>query len=74
MKHKILFAAAMGTITTGVVSLTLVFVNKGFTNGFFAVWLKSWLIAYLVAVPTILLFGPRVQVILNKLVKVETGK
>ena len=74
MKQKILFAAVMGTITTGLVSLTLVSVNKGFISGFVAIWLKSWLISYLVAVPAIIVIGPRVQSFLNSLLETEANK
>lgn len=61
MKHKVLFALVMGSITTAVVSFTLLSINKGFGNGFFYVWLQSWVISYVVAVPVILLIGPKVQ-------------
>ena len=74
MKQKILFAAVMGTITTGLVSLTLVSVNKGFVTGFVAIWLKSWLISYLVAVPAILILGPKVQSMLNTLLESKAHK
>ena len=67
MKQKILFAVVMGSITTAMVSFTVIAVNKGFTNGFVAIWLRSWLISYLVAVPSIILIGPKVQSFLNSL-------
>jgi integral membrane sensor domain MASE1 len=67
MKQKILFAAVMGAITTALVSFTLVVVNKGFNDEFLSIWLKSWLISYTVAVPTIILIAPRVQSFLNRL-------
>ena len=73
MKEKILFAAVMGTITTGLVSLTIVSVNKGFISGFMAIWVKSWLISYIVAVPAILIIGPKVQLILNRLVETKAN-
>ena len=74
MKQKLVFAAVMGTITTGLVSLTLVSVNRGFASGFIAVWLKSWLLSYMVAVPAILVIGPRVQSFLNSLLKTKADK
>lgn len=68
MKQKILFAVVMGAITTALVSFTLIGVNAGFSNGFVALWLRSWLISYLVAVPSIILIAPRVQSLLTRLV------
>ena len=74
MKQKVLFAAVMGTITTGLVSFTLVSVNKGFVNSFVATWLKSWLISYIVAVPAILIIGPKVQSLLGSLLETKADK
>lgn len=67
MKQKILFAAIMGSITTGIVSLTVIIANAGFINGFIALWLKSWLISYVVAVPAIIFFAPKIQYLVSKL-------
>ena len=64
----------MGTITTGLVSFTLVSVNKGFVSGFLVIWLKSWLISYMVAVPAIIIIGPRIQSFLNSLLETEVNK
>lgn len=71
MKQKILFALVMGSITTAIVSFTLTAVNKGFVDGFATIWLRSWLISYSVAVPAILLLGPKVQAFLNGLTATE---
>lgn len=67
MKQKILFAVVMGSITTALVSFTVIAVNLGFDKAFVTLWLRSWLISYMVAVPSIILIGPRVQSFLNKL-------
>jgi hypothetical protein len=69
MKQKILFALIMGAITTAIVSFTLTVVNRGFADHFFLLWLRSWLISYLVAVPAILLIGPSVQAFINGLLQ-----
>ncbi|MES2649291.1 MAG: DUF2798 domain-containing protein [Bacteroidota bacterium] len=61
MKQKFLFALIMGGITTGLVSFTVISVNIGFVKSFAGIWLKSWVIAYVVAIPAILLFSPSVQ-------------
>ena len=69
MKNKIAFAFSMGIITTGIISFTLVSVNIGYTLKFLSIWFRSWGIAYLVAVPAILIIGPRIQKLVDKFVK-----
>jgi hypothetical protein len=71
MKQKILFAMLMGVITTGVVSFTLVSFNRGFNAGFVVVWFKSWILAYVTAVPVILLFSAKVQGLVTHLCKTK---
>jgi hypothetical protein len=66
MKKKIAFALLMGIITTAIISFTLISVNIGFTRGFLGTWLTSWAMAYVVAVPAILILGPRVQLLVDK--------
>ena len=51
----------MGVISTGIISFTLIAINIGFTERFPVAWLKSWLIAYVVVIPVILLVAPLVQ-------------
>jgi hypothetical protein len=72
MKQKIAFALLMGIVTTGVISFTLIAINIGFTNRFAPIWLRSWGIAYLVVIPAILLIGPQVQRIVNRLFPEKT--
>jgi len=67
MKQKIAFALLMGIVTTGIISFTLVSVNIGYTERFLAIWLRSWALAYLVVIPAILIIGPQVQKIVDRL-------
>ncbi len=69
MKHKIAFALLMGIVTTGIISFTLISVNIGYTENFWKIWLRSWGLAYSVAIPAILLIGPRIQNLVDKLLK-----
>jgi len=48
MKQRIVFAMIMGVITTGIISFTLVSINVGFVDEFVKIWLKSWVMAYMV--------------------------
>jgi hypothetical protein len=72
MKHRIAFALIMGVITTGIISFTLISINIGFTARFLTIWLRSWGMAYLVVIPAILVIGPRVQHLVDILLKEKT--
>ena len=61
MKQKILFALIMGLITTSIISFVLIAINVGFTDSFVMYWLRSWLVSYLLVVPSMLFIAPRVQ-------------
>lgn len=64
----------MGLITTGIISFLAICVNVGFSDRFVLAWAKSWLIGYLVAVPSILLIAPRIaQLVECWFNKVEVG-
>jgi hypothetical protein len=69
MKHKIVFALIMGVITTGIISFTLISVNIGFTDKFYAIWLRSWGMAYLVVVPCLLIIAPKIHGFVNLILK-----
>jgi hypothetical protein len=68
-KQRMVFALSMGILTTGIISFTLISINIGYTERFLMTWTKSWAIAYAVVVPAILFVGPRVQAIVNRIVK-----
>jgi hypothetical protein len=69
MKQKIVFALLMGVITTGIISFSLITINIGFGDRFLSIWLRSWMAGYLIVIPVILLAGPQVQKLVNKIVK-----
>lgn len=69
MKQRITFALLMGSITTGIISITLVALNYGVRPRFFTVWFRSWCVSYFQAVLVILFVGPWVQVFVNFLLK-----
>lgn len=74
MKNKIAFALIMGIVTTGIISFTLISVNIGYTEKFLKIWLRSWGMAYVVVIPAILIIGPRIQALVDKLLKEKEGK
>ena len=69
MKQKIIFALIMGVISTGVISFSLIAINVGFTDRFLHVWPRSWMAAYIIVIPVILLIGPQIQKLVNRAVK-----
>ena len=69
LKQRMVFALLMGVVTTGIISFTLVSINIGFVESFFKIWIRSWATAYAVVIPAILFVGPRVQAIVNRIVK-----
>ena len=69
LKQRMVFALLMGVVTTGIISFTLVSINIGFIEGFLKIWMRSWTTAYVVVVPAILFAGPRIQALVNRIIK-----
>lgn len=68
LKRKIAFALSMGIVTTGIVSFVLIALNLGFSDRFAWVWLRSWGVGYAIAIPAILMIGPRLQARVDRLI------
>lgn len=69
LKRKIAFALSMGIVTTGIVSFVLIALNLGFSDRFAWVWLRSWGVGYAIAIPAILMIGPRLQARVDRLIQ-----
>jgi hypothetical protein len=69
MKQKVIFALIMGSVTTAIISYTLIYLNIGFSDKFLKVWLRSWGISYLIVIPVILIAGPIIQKLVDKMLK-----
>lgn len=63
---KIAFALAMGILTTGVISFAVILMNFGFGGDFIRQWIQSWGLGYLVVIPVLLIVGPAVQRVVDK--------
>lgn len=74
MKRKIAFAMIMGVITTCIISFLLIAINVGFTEKFFKIWIKSWLLSYTIAIPAILIIAPRIERLVDSLFKDPSEK
>ena len=68
VKRKIAFALSMGMVTTGIVSFALIALNLGFSDKFTLVWLRSWAVGYVIAIPAILLIAPWLQSQVDRLI------
>lgn len=64
---RVAFAMTMALITSSVVSFIIIAINVGFGPNFPVVFLKSFAIAYAVVVPFILIVGPRVQALVDRI-------
>jgi hypothetical protein len=69
LKRKVAFALSMGIVTTGIVSFVIIALNLGFSDRFALVWLRSWGVGYAIAIPAILMIGPRLQAQLDRLIQ-----
>ena len=65
----ILFAFIMALFMSGFMSLIVTFINVGFVDGVFHMWLEAYWKAFLVAFPTIFVVVPRVRKIVSILIK-----
>lgn len=69
LKRRVAFALLLGMLTTGIISFVILALNFGFSDKFPQVWLRSWGIAYVIVIPTILIVGPRLQAQIDRLVR-----
>lgn len=52
--QALLLSGFMSFIMSGAIT----YINLGLIDGFVAIWLKAWILAYIIAFPTILLVFP----------------
>ena len=67
-KRKIAFALLMGVVTTGIISFVLIGLNVGFSKGFIPTWIYSWSISYIIVIPAILVIGPRLHTLIDRVI------
>ncbi len=61
MKNKTKVAILTAFIVTSYISFTLVMINIGFVKNLFLIWLKNWMIAFLLAIPSLLFIAPYIK-------------
>ncbi|MFZ7113869.1 MAG: DUF2798 domain-containing protein [Bacteroidota bacterium] len=60
------FSALMSLVTTFFVTFVLVSINVGFNEFFIYIWMRSWLIAFVLVGLSILYLAPVIKSYLNK--------
>ena len=62
-----LFALLMSFVMAFIMTAFVTWVNTGFSDGYFARWAKSFIMAWPVAMVCVLLFAGRIRALVNKL-------
>lgn len=60
-KKELKTATIVAFVVTSYITFTLVAVNVGFIQNFIFVWLRSWLIAFILALPSLLFVAPFIR-------------
>ena len=63
---EIKFATIMSAVTTFFVTLALVSINLGFESNFLFIWMRSWLIAFILVGLSILFVAPIIRKYLHR--------
>jgi len=67
----------MPLFLSGIMSASIscfnLFINRGFVDGFFYIWLKAWSLSWLIAFPLILIVLPVVRRFLMKFVHTQNN-
>lgn len=71
-KFHLVFSFVMGAMMVFLMTLVITLVNLGWGEHFFAAWVKSFIIAYVVAVPVIFFVAPAARKITSKLLGMPT--
>jgi Protein of unknown function (DUF2798) len=64
-RQNLKFALITGMIVTSYITFTLVAINMGFKNDFIFKWFRSWFIAYILVIPSLLFIAPYIRKKLN---------
>jgi len=67
------FVPLVVTAMSGVISLAMTALNHGFTTGLVDAWLRSWPVAFVVALPAAWVILPSVRRLLARLTRSETA-
>lgn len=66
-KFHLFFSLIMGAMMVFLMTFLITLINLGWVDYFFAAWLKSFVIAYVVAVPVIFFLAPIARKLTSRL-------
>lgn len=66
-KFHLFFSLIMGAMMVFLMTFVITLINLGWVDHFLAAWLKSFLIAYVVAVPVIFFLAPIARKLTDRL-------
>ncbi|WP_022964375.1 DUF2798 domain-containing protein [Halopseudomonas pelagia] len=66
------FSCLMALIMSGIMSMVITLFNIGLVDGIWAIWVKAWMLAFVVAFPTITLVLPMVRYLVSLIVGKST--
>lgn len=66
---KIIFGILMAFFMALAMSFIMVLINVGMVNAFFPIWMKSFVVGFIVAVPTSMIAAPISQRFIGKISK-----
>lgn len=70
-KFHLVFSFVMGAMMIFLMTLVITFVNVGLSDNFINLWLKAFVIAYVVGVPVIFFLAPMARQLTGKLLGVN---
>lgn len=70
-QSRILFGLSMAFFMALAMSFIMVLINVGIVDSFFTIWMKSFAIGFVVAVPTSMIAAPLSHKLIRKIPKSE---
>jgi Protein of unknown function (DUF2798) len=61
----------MALLMSGIMSFVISVFNVGLIDGIFFIWLKAWLLAFVIAFPTIVLVTPLVRKLVSLVIHTQ---
>lgn len=68
-QSKVIFGILMSFFMAFAMSFIMVLINIGMVNAFFSIWMKSFAIGFLVAVPTSMIAAPVSKILIGEISK-----
>ena len=71
-KFHLVFSFVMGAMMVFLMTFVITLVNLGWVEHFFSAWAKSFVVAYVIAVPVIFFVAPAARKITSKILGMPT--